>query len=302
MKKLLQLFRISLISLFPLLTVAQNSIDVQIPEKLQAYSVHTLEIVIKKGAVSSFSKYQLDVPAQIIIREINGQGGNFSFDGKRAKYVWVECPKEDEFKVSFQMLVGDVKEKGVFEHRFYYIDGEVKKDISDAPMEVEFLAGTMNENYKKALENKLPAAGNIISNDPAPSKVPSTSTTNSVIVAKDIQPEKTNISVPISGTVNLSGSSQTLTSVSQPNSSNTTPVSLSENREYRVQIGSFGSKPNFSKYPNLGKLSVIEENGVFKLMVGSYYSKEEAVKKMEELKTKGHQGFIVSFVNGVKVK
>jgi len=47
---------------------------------------------------------------------------------------------------------------------------------------------------------------------------------------------------------------------------------------------------------------VIEENGKFKLLVGAYPTKEEAVKKMEELKTQGHPGFVVLLINGVKAK
>lgn len=246
----------------------------------------------------------MDVPDNIIIKELNGMGGNFSFDGKRAKYVWVDCPKEDEFKISFLMLAGDVKGKGIFEHRFYYIDGDLKKDIADAPMEVDFLPGTMNENYKKILGNKFQTAVNKVPSILiAPKNSQESAVTRSISPqVSQTLPDKPYISIPLAGTINLSSGSQTVTSVSQPNSSNTTPVSLSENREYRIQIGSFSAKPNFSKYPDLGKLSVIEENGVFKLMVGGYFTREEAVKKMEELKKKGHSGFIVSFVNGVKVK
>jgi cell division septation protein DedD len=281
--------------------LAQNSLDVNIPEKISAYSVHTLVISISKGDISSFSKYQIDVPENIIMKEGNGEGGHFSFEGRRAKYVWVECPKANTFTLSMILLAGDVKGKGNFEHVFYYIDGDAKKNISDAPMEVDFTEGTMNDTYRKALENKI--------TKPSDVKAPVTVTAQlgteaSISQTKKLPeaPDKKSIPVTLSGTTSASGGDNNQPSYTQPNSSNTTPVSLSENREYRIQIGSFASKPQLSKYANLGKLSLIEENGSFKLMVGSYYNKDEALKKMEELKAKGHQGFIVSFINGVKVK
>lgn len=286
---------------------AQYSLNHNIPEKLSAFSVHTVEIIIKKGPLASFSKYQIDVPENIIMKEGIGLEGNFSFDGKRAKYVWVDCPKTDEFTISMIMIVGDMKNKATFEHKFYYIDGEQKKEISDAPIEIEFTDGAVNEVYKNALaEKKLQPA---LSSTPAlnESLALQKGEPAKLVIEKKLpepSPMKTTISTPVAGTVNLNSTEISINQVStsQPNSSNTTPISLSENREYRIQIGSFASKPSLSKYSNLGKLSMIEENGAYKLMVGSYYQKEDALKKMEELKTKGHSGFIVSFLNGVKVK
>ncbi len=64
--KLLYIFLF--ISLFKGIT-GQNSIDAAIPDKLAAYSTHTVEITIKKGPISSFSKYQLDVPINVTVKE-----------------------------------------------------------------------------------------------------------------------------------------------------------------------------------------------------------------------------------------
>lgn len=270
------------------LGIAQNSIDANIPDKLAAYSTHTIEITIKKGQVSSFSKYQLDVPANVSVKEGSSKDGNFSFENQRAKLVWVECPKTDEFTVTMILSVGNATGQASFEHRFYYIDGDTKKEISDGPMHVDFTPGTPSKTEVKT----EPVKTNTVASTPA--------ATQPTAVTKTEEPKKTNITIPVS-TPTTAVVSNTTPSTTQPNSSNTTPSSV-DVKEYKIQIGSFASKPSLAKYSNIGKVTVIEENGGYKVLAGSYPTKEEAVKRMEELKNQGFPGFVVCFINGVKAK
>lgn len=265
---------------------AQNSIDANIPDKLTAYGTYTIEVVIKKGPISSFSKYQLDVPPNVIVKEGIGLDGYFSFENRRAKYVWVESPKTDEFKVTMILEIGNATGQASFEHRYYYIDGETKKEISDGPMFVDFLPGT-------------PSAKPLVVETKTVTATPQTT----VAAIKQEEPKKINITIPPSTPTTTTAPSNTLTSTSQPTtSSNTTPVSLPETKEYKVQIASMNTKPNMAKYSNIGKVTVIEENGLYKVVAGGFNTKEEAVKHMEVLKAKGFNGFVVLFVNGVKAK
>lgn len=287
---------------FPLLTSCYsqgsggNTIDANIPDKLAAYSTHTIDITIKKGQNSSFSKYQLEVPVNVTIKEGISKDGNFSFEKQIAKLVWVESPKTDEFTVTMIMEVGNTSGQAMFEHRYYYIDGETRKEISDGPMHVEFTPGTPRD--KTIAETKLiePAKTNsTISTPTVASKTPTTS------IAKTEEPKKVNITIPVSKTITPTSTVVPVALPTPTNSSNTTPQSI-EVKEYKVQIGSFGAKPSMAKYSNIGKVTIVEEAGIFKVLAGSFPTKEEAVKKMEELKAKGHQGFVVLYINGVKAK
>lgn len=265
--------------------LAQNTIDANIPETLPANSFFTIEVTINKGNVTSFSKYQLEVPDNITITEGNSLDGHFSFENKRAKIVWVECPKTSEFTITMRMYVGFVTGEATFEHKFYYVDANVKKDISDAPIHVKFTE--------------------------AKSTIPLTDKSN--------ESKTENISIAKSGTVNLNEAKEVKT-VTTPtietkptNASNTLPVKFNEpvadnkntsteNKEYKIQIASMATKPDLAKYAKAGKVSAYEENGMYKVVTGSYKTKEEAVKRMEELKGIGYNGFVVLFINGVKAK
>lgn len=296
--------KISLICLcFPFLTGCYsqgsgNSIDADIPDKLAAYSTHTIQIVVKKGANSSFSKYQLECPPNVTMKEGISKDGNFSFEKQVAKYVWVESPKTDEFTVTMIMEVGNATGQAMFEHRYYYIEGETRKEIADGPMHVEFTPGTPQDKTIATTKTVEPVKTNTVISTPSIASVPQKTTTP--VKYNDDPPKKITTTIQPATNTNTTIPTNTV-STTQPNSSNTTPVGI-EIKEYKVQIGSFDTKPSLNKYSNLGKLTVIEENGKYKLLVGAYPTKEEAVKKMEELKGQGHPGFVVLLINGVKAK
>ena len=77
----------------------------------------------------------------------------------------------------------------------------------------------------------------------------------------------------------------------------------SENEiEYRVQIGSFVSKPNKSKFKGVRKLEITKESDLYKALVGSFDSRDEALIQKDELISKGFDAFIVTYKGGLRVK
>ena len=72
--------------------------------------------------------------------------------------------------------------------------------------------------------------------------------------------------------------------------------------EYRVQIGSFVSKPNKSKFKGIRKLEITKESDLYKALVGSFDSRDEALIQKDELISKGFDAFIVTYKGGLRVK
>ena len=72
--------------------------------------------------------------------------------------------------------------------------------------------------------------------------------------------------------------------------------------EYRVQIGSFVSKPNKSKFKGIRKLEITKESDLYKALVGSFDSRDEALIQKNELISKGFDAFIVTYKGGLRVK
>jgi cell division protein FtsN len=71
---------------------------------------------------------------------------------------------------------------------------------------------------------------------------------------------------------------------------------------YRVQVGAFGKNPPRSEFNSLGKVDIINESGLYKVMIGKYNSRQDALSKREQLVNKGVDAFVVSYQDGVRVK
>ena len=71
---------------------------------------------------------------------------------------------------------------------------------------------------------------------------------------------------------------------------------------YKIQLGAFSKEPSRRDFKALGKVKISEENGMYKVLYGSYSSKEEAFKERELIISKGFEGFVVSYQDGVRVK
>ena len=71
---------------------------------------------------------------------------------------------------------------------------------------------------------------------------------------------------------------------------------------FKIQLGAFANEPKKSDFKALGKVSVTSENGMYKVLYGSYATKEEAFKRREEVVSKGFDGFVVSYQDGIRVK
>jgi cell division protein FtsN len=71
---------------------------------------------------------------------------------------------------------------------------------------------------------------------------------------------------------------------------------------FKIQLGAFSKEPNKSDFKALGKVKVSQENGLYKVLLGNFNSKEEAFKQREQIIAKGFDGFVVSYQDGVRVK
>ncbi|WP_317897413.1 SPOR domain-containing protein [Aurantibacillus circumpalustris] len=71
---------------------------------------------------------------------------------------------------------------------------------------------------------------------------------------------------------------------------------------YKIQLGAFSKEPSPKDFKSIGKIKVSEENGMYKVLYGSFASKEEAFKQREQILSKGFDGFVVSYQDGVRVK
>lgn len=291
---------------FPLFIFSQKIVTV-FPEKLSAGSTFSIEVIIERPYQTlGFSKLYMDVFPGLTVTELDSKGGIFGFEPsvKRAKIVWIKPPDSPKFSVSFNIKVEPyAHNSGRILFHFSYIDGEEKKVISSStdmihitsePNPASYSAAMMAKKTEEASGNSTNFNNLIFSGSSdkkmkepiketckAPTPAPASS-----IVKPDKKNEISNTSYD-----NKNGNEE------KKSLENILPKNKIE---YKIQLSASVKKPDTDMYKFLGTVSVYQEKGMYKVMLGSFPTKEEALKKLESIKERGYSGFIVTFENGIK--
>ncbi len=282
---------------------AQVIMTANIPAELAPGSNQTIEVKINKGAISNFSKYQIDVPANVTLSEGDSKTGNFSFENNRAKIVWVSIPVESEFTVSFKMEVGNAASgSGSFVQKFYFLDNGTKKEVEGTPYNVAFNANAVSAPVANAPEPTKTTPSVPEPSTPATTKapepvktVPEPSAPATPVIAKAPEPVKSTPE-PVAP---APATPQPIKEKPEPVAKTTVAVS---GQVFKVQIGAYNSSPPKSKYAAAGKALVSNEDGLYKVLIGNFSTREEALQKRNALKASGIDGFVVAYQNGQRVK
>jgi hypothetical protein len=255
------------IFIFVLLTLSMVGQDLKIttniPENLNAGQSYDVDINISKGSVSSFAKFQMDLPFGYTATSIDAKTGNWSFDNQRAKIVWVSVPNDPQFTVKVKMNVpSNAAASATITGKFFYLESNVKKEYDLPPITVRVSGGSG-------------VATNTVTTN--------TVTTNTVT---------TNTVTTNTVTTNTVAATNTTTTNPETNAGVT----------YRVQIGAFSIKPGKAKFPGVKDFWIYEDNGLYKATAGKFNNLDAAEAYKAQLKSQGMDGFVVAFQNGVRVK
>ncbi len=268
---------------------AQVTMVTNLPPIVAPTAELKVEVKINKGTIGNFSKYEMELPQGFEATEGDSKTGYFTFEKGRVKIVWVTIPTEAEFIVSFKMRSPLATGPYILYHKFLYMDNGVKKEVNGQQIDLKVdptgvtktLSYLPDEPEEVVKTNTLAAVTN--------SYVP-------VVVTNSVQAIPTT-TLPPATTSTIAASANTIA----VNSSNT----LSTNQPgltFLVQIGTFSTDPGKAKYADLGKVTVEKDGAIYKVLIGEYPTKEEALKKREELVARGYNGFLVKYQNGQRVK
>jgi hypothetical protein len=253
------------------LTVAGNFPDSVLPG--QSFEV---PFTIEKGSVSSFAKFQVDVPSGFYANPVDIHNGNWTFEQSRAKIVWVSVPSEPSFNVKINFKApATASSIAQFSVKFFYLENNIKKELDVNPYSVVISSASANA---------------ATSTTETSSSVTTVTTTNTETVTA-IENENVNTST--------AGDTQT-SKATQP--TNDSKAASNTNVVFRIQIGAFSTKPPQSKFSGLKDIWMYEENGLTKVTTGKFSTLKEAEDFKSVLKSKGTDGFVVEFDNGVHVK
>lgn len=120
--------------LFNIFNVNDVEVSQTVPTSVKAGDSFTIEITVKKGNTGGFAKLQQDLPAGWSAEAIKdaSAGASFTFRDQTAKFIWMSLPAEEEFKVSFKVMVGTEAISGdqKIEGKFAYVFNNVKNTVN----------------------------------------------------------------------------------------------------------------------------------------------------------------------------
>lgn len=311
---------------------AQITITANIPS-ISAGSSTEAEIKISKGTVANFAKYQMDVPTGIIVSAVDAKSGNFTFENQRAKIVWVSIPSDAEFTIKLKIqAASNAPNPSVFNQKFYYLENSEKKEAEAPPVSVTINGGSGAVASAPA-EPSTPAPAET---KPVEQPVASTPTETKPVETAPTKPAEQPVAAtpaetkpvettpakpteqPVASTPTetkpvetapakpaeqpvASAPAETKPAETAPVNNNARTTASEDGMTYKVQIGAFSSQPSKSKYSGLSNVSIDMINGLYKVTVGKFNSKEDAIKYRDELQSKGFNGFIAKYKNGVRI-
>ncbi|MDX2172080.1 MAG: SPOR domain-containing protein [Bacteroidota bacterium] len=311
---------------------AQITLQTNMPKSIAPNANIVVEIKINKGGITNFAKYQMDVPTGVTVTEGDSKTGNFTFEGNRAKIVWVSIPTDPEFVVTFKLNAGSASGANVFNHKFYYLDNGVKKEVEGEAINVTFDGGgatdaatlptetktepvkeTKTENTATPTETKVATTETKTETTSTPTETKVATTETKTEPVKETKTETTSTPTETKvATTETKTESVKETQTEPIKVTKTEPVvtvTKNENAKtstsgtvYKIQLGAYGSDPGQGKFAAIGKVTMSNEGGFVKALFGNFSTKEEALKKREELISKGFTGFVVAYQNGVRVK
>jgi hypothetical protein len=348
MKRALLFFYGAMISSF---LNGQVTIQNNMPLVIEPNTETTVEVKINKGAISNFIKYQIDLPAGVVVNEGDSKGGTFAFESNRVKIIWPVAPADPEIVITMKLVPGSFAGPAKITQKFYYMEEGTKKEIDAEPLNITFNgSGVQNTSNigaldppaktttatpqqadklqaeqlkkdskdayqtglkeKESAEKKLAEADEALKNaetiqneeekkaalEKASAKKQKAETDKAVaskilMLAKSLDDNANEIE-------RLNKSAATSTA----NSTAAAPVVSDNGTVYRLQLGAFTQNPEKILYKHLGSINIVNENGMYKVLMGKYATREDALKRREELIARSFDCFIVTYKDGVRVK
>jgi cell division septation protein DedD len=285
MKKLLTIFALSSFTA----AFSQITINANFPSSMNSASTIDADVKINKGTVGNFAKYQLDVPTGYVISVVDAKGGNFTFENQRAKIVWVSVPSDAEFVVKLKVQANsDATSPATFNQKFYYLENNEKKEVEATPAVITIGGGGAVAVTTTPVETK-----------PVETK-PTEPVTTTPVETKPITPTPTETKPVETKPVATSTPSETKPVETTPvKTSNTS--SSSAGMTFKVQLGAYSTQPSKSKFSGIGSVNIDLINGMYKVTTGNFKTLDEAVKYRDDLKSKGYNGFIAKYKDGVRI-
>jgi len=133
-------------------------VTTSLPNEVVQDSVYTVEVIIDKGDVIGFAKFQQNLPAGFDVQPGEVADASFTYADGKVKFIWMAIPETEQVKITYTIkATAEAPASSFVEGKFSYIDDmermsfdlpnqsiEVKKS-SEIPVQVQAMAEVVRE-------------------------------------------------------------------------------------------------------------------------------------------------------------
>jgi hypothetical protein len=124
--------------------IFQQNITVQMsaPTTVTGGDEFQVQLTLKKGDLSSFSRLLQELPAGLKAKSINSANADFTFKDNKVRLIWIKLPETEDVTITYTIHV-DPRLKGTFNlgGKFSYISNNERQSVDISPQAI-----TINPN------------------------------------------------------------------------------------------------------------------------------------------------------------
>lgn len=150
---LLQIFSMSFVTF-----LLSDGVEVQtnLPSELKVDSTYIVEVVIKKGELFGFAKYQQNFPPGFDAKPVETSEASFTYADGKVKFIWMALPEQDEVKISYALTAtAEAPAESIVSGKFSYIHENERKSYDIPNQTIAIIT------EEESVEAKLPATASV---------------------------------------------------------------------------------------------------------------------------------------------